>query len=175
MKGFLAFVLVLALGCASQSPPPEPNAEKPKTEGREPTPPVKPSVRRQHPLATLEKKTITIDKKQIDVYIADSESKTTEGLMFISDDELAEDEGMIFIFPKPAPLSFWMRNTLIPLDIAFLDETGKILNIRTMQPLDEETKHPSAGPAKYAVEMKAGWFERNGIQPGDRFNLSALR
>jgi uncharacterized membrane protein (UPF0127 family) len=166
---------MLALGCASQSPPPESSSEKTASEVREPGPPIKPSVRRQHPLASLEKKKIAIGNKRIDVYIADSQSKTTEGLMFISDDELADDEGMIFIFEKPAPLSFWMRNTLIPLDIAYLDESGKILNIRTMQPLDEETKHPSAGPAKYAVEMKAGWFERNGIQAGERVDLSALR
>jgi uncharacterized membrane protein (UPF0127 family) len=64
-----------------------------------------------------------------------------------------------------------MENTLIPLDIAYLDEKGKIVNIRQMQPLDRSPQ-PSSGPAKYAVEMNVGWFEKNGVKAGDQFDLS---
>jgi uncharacterized membrane protein (UPF0127 family) len=64
-----------------------------------------------------------------------------------------------------------MENTLIPLDIAYLDEKGKIVNIRQMPPIDR-TPQPSSGPAKYAVEMNVGWFEKNGVKAGDQFDLS---
>ncbi len=91
--------------------------------------------------------------------------------MFVKSDELGDNEGMIFVFSTAAPLSFWMENTLIPLDIAYLDDKGKILNIRQMQPLDRSPQ-PSSGAAMYAVETNVGWFERNKVKAGDKFDLS---
>ena len=75
------------------------------------------------------------------------------------------DHGMLFVYPNSAPRSFWMENTSIPLSIAFLDETGRVLNIENMTPHDR-TGVPSAGSAMYALEMNRGWFERNGVQVG---------
>lgn len=78
---------------------------------------------------------------------------------------LPNDHGMLFVFEAPRPQSFWMRNTYIPLSIAFMDADGRILNIEELAPQDERPKW-SAGPALYALEMKKGWFAQKGIQPG---------
>jgi uncharacterized membrane protein (UPF0127 family) len=78
---------------------------------------------------------------------------------------LPENRGMLFVFREPAQQSFWMMNTYIPLSIAFIDERGAILNIADMKPLTTDP-HPSAGPAKYALEMNQGWFAKRGIKRG---------
>jgi len=84
---------------------------------------------------------------------------------------LPENEGMLFVFKEPIELSFWMRNTLIPLDIAFVGPDGVILNIHQAHPLDESILYRSAGAAKYVIETNRGWFARHGIGPGDRIRL----
>jgi uncharacterized protein len=89
----------------------------------------------------------------------------TTGLMFRT--RMSEDEGMLFVFPDEAPRSFWMRNTLLPLSIAFLDRSGEVLNVEEMQP-ETENPHFSKGPAVYALEMNAGWFVRHRVGPGAR-------
>jgi uncharacterized membrane protein (UPF0127 family) len=80
---------------------------------------------------------------------------------------LPADHGMLFVFPAPQPLGFWMRNTYIPLSIAYLDADGRILNIEDMAPRDESS-HPSRGLALYALEMRKGWFADKGIGVGAR-------
>jgi uncharacterized membrane protein (UPF0127 family) len=80
---------------------------------------------------------------------------------------LRPDHGMLFVFEEPQPQAFWMKNTYIPLSIAFIDATGRIINIEDMAP-QTETTHPSRGPALYALEMKKGWFAERGIGEGDR-------
>jgi uncharacterized membrane protein (UPF0127 family) len=80
---------------------------------------------------------------------------------------LAPDSGMLFVFDAPRPLSFWMRNTYVPLSIAFIDAQGTILNIEDMAPRDERMTF-SAGPALYALEMRKGWFAQKGIGKGAR-------
>jgi len=80
---------------------------------------------------------------------------------------LKPDTGMIFVFAESQPLGFWMKNTFVPLSIAYIDNKGVILNILDMKPHDE-TAHPSAGPALYALEMKQGWFKERGIVAGDK-------
>ena len=84
---------------------------------------------------------------------------------------LGEDEGMLFIFEKEDYHSFWMKNTLIPLSIAFIDRDGKILKIADMEPLTLES-HPPPKPILYALEMRKGWFSANGIQGGDILKFS---
>lgn len=79
---------------------------------------------------------------------------------------LKPDHGMLFVFREPQPLAFWMKNTYIPLSIAFIDATGRITNIEDMSPQAERTHH-SAGLALYALEMKQGWFRQRGIRAGD--------
>ncbi len=85
-------------------------------------------------------------------------------------DSLGADEGMLFVFEQERPVSFWMKDTRIPLSIAFLDAAGRVLAIEDMEPMDETT-HPSPGPIRYAIEANRGWFARRGIRPGDKFEL----
>lgn len=94
------------------------------------------------------------------------------GLMNTTEDELPEDHGMIFVFPYDDLRSFWMRNTIIPLDIAYLDAEGVVLNTYTMAPLDERfNQYPSAGAAQYAIEVNANVWSAIGLQAGDRLTI----
>ena len=88
---------------------------------------------------------------------------------------LAPNAGMLFIFDGPSQQCMWMKNTYIPLSVAFVDEQGTIINIADMQPHSEQT-HCSARPALYALEMTRGWFAERGIKPGARLGgLDKLR
>jgi uncharacterized membrane protein (UPF0127 family) len=78
---------------------------------------------------------------------------------------IAPDSGMIFVFAQPQPQAFWMKNTYVPLSIAFIDKSGRILNIEDMAPQTEAT-HWSLGDALYALEMRQGWFLQKGIAAG---------
>ena len=80
---------------------------------------------------------------------------------------LKPDHGMLFVFAQSEPLGFWMKNTFVPLSIAYLDSKGVIVNIVDMKPQDEAS-HPSIGPAQFALEMKQGWFKERGIVAGDK-------
>jgi len=82
-------------------------------------------------------------------------------------DALATDSGMLFVYPDDRPRSFWMRNTCLPLTIAYIDSAGLIVALADMHPLDE-TPVPSRVPARYALEMTQGWFARKSISVGDR-------
>jgi uncharacterized membrane protein (UPF0127 family) len=97
--------------------------------------------------------------------LADTDAARERGLMLRS--SLAENGGMLFVYPEPIPLSFWMKDTWIPLDLAFLDDDGVIVGITTMEPLSE-TWHASPIPVRYALEVRGGWFEERGIQVGHR-------
>jgi len=107
---------------------------------------------------------LTIKGKKIRVEVARTEEEKSQGLMFR--DKLAPDEGMLFIYEREDFLSFWMKNTPLPLSIAFLDQRGKIVDIQDMEPFNLRT-HTSARPALFALEMNQGWFRRNGIRVGD--------
>jgi hypothetical protein len=77
---------------------------------------------------------------------------------------------MLFVFPEEEPRSFWMRNTSIPLSIAYIDADGAVVGIHRMTPYSEEPV-PSRAPAKYALEVNQGEFAANGVQAGDRVEL----
>ena len=104
----------------------------------------------------------------VKVEIADSDAERQRGLMERT--ALGENRGMLFVFESEQRLSFWMKNTLIPLSVAYLDSEGRIVDIQDMQPLDE-TSHPSAAPARYALEVNQGFFEEHGIEVGDTADL----
>ncbi|MBB4841894.1 uncharacterized membrane protein (UPF0127 family) [Paucibacter oligotrophus] len=80
---------------------------------------------------------------------------------------LPQGEGMLFVFEEANPQCFWMKNTLIPLSIAFVADDGTVLNLADMQPLSERSKC-SAKPVRYALEMNQGWFAKRGIKPGSK-------
>jgi uncharacterized membrane protein (UPF0127 family) len=96
--------------------------------------------------------------------IADTPQASESGLMFR--DSLPEDRGMLFIFEQPKKASFWMRNTKIPLSIAYIDSAGKILEIKSMNPLDETVVPSSSDQVAYALEVNQGWFARHRIASG---------
>ena len=79
---------------------------------------------------------------------------------------IPENEGMLFVYPEPDMLSFWMKNTQIPLSLAYIDEAGKIFQFVDMKPHDE-TSHPSESQAQYVLEVNVGWFKKHGIKIGD--------
>ena len=80
---------------------------------------------------------------------------------------LPANSGMLFIFDEPSIHCMWMKNTLIPLSVAFLDDAGTVINIADMQPHSEQS-HCAAREARYALEMNRGWFAARGIKPGMR-------
>jgi len=95
--------------------------------------------------------------------VANTFDTRAQGLMFRK--YLGPNEGMLFVFPQVEAHCMWMKNTLIPLAVAFMDVQGKIVSISEMQP-QTETTHCAAVPAKYALEMTAGWFSAKGLKPG---------
>jgi len=95
--------------------------------------------------------------------VANTMGTRSQGLMLRK--SMAQGAGMLFVFDESAGHCMWMKNTLIPLSVAFIDERGQIANIADMQPLDETT-HCASRPVLYALEMNQGWFKQRGIAPG---------
>jgi len=95
--------------------------------------------------------------------VADTFDKRSRGLMYR--DKLGDDKGMIFVYSNSSYLKFWMKNTKIPLSIAFIDDSGYITGLREMQPNSLEII-ASSQKVKYAVEANQGWFEKNYIKSG---------
>jgi len=109
---------------------------------------------------------LQIGEHRIQAEVAATEPARARGLMHRKQ-PLADNGGMLFVFAAPNFHSMWMRNTYIPLSVAFIDERGVILNIADMVPLTT-TAHTAAGFARYALEMNQGWFAAHGIRAGAR-------
>ncbi len=151
IKILASFLLLLVAGCTGEEATPDTAATSSSGE---------PSV-------------VAIDasggeKVEVEVEIADEAVERQRGLMERT--ELAENAGMLFVFDREQPLSFWMKNTLIPLSIAYIDDDGRIVDIENMQPLDE-TGHPSDEPVMYALEVNQGFFEERGVEVGDKAEI----
>ena len=129
-----------------------------------------------------ELRTVTIDasngkKVKVRVEIADNALGQAIGLMYRK--TLPEDQGMLFVYTDEEKRSFWMKNTFIPLSIAFMDSQGRIVDIQDMKPVGEEQSVPdaklpryvSAEPAQYALEVNRGFFEEHGVKVGDKAKL----
>lgn len=99
----------------------------------------------------------------IQAEIAHTPAARARGLMFRQ--QMAPNQGMLFVFEEVGIQCFWMRNTFIPLSIAFLDDQGQIVNMEDMQPRTE-TNHCSQKPVRYALEMSQGWFKQKGFTAG---------
>ena len=108
---------------------------------------------------------LKIGAHRIKLEVAQTDGEREKGLMFRK--QMGRDDGMLFIFDEPAYHAMWMKNTLIPLSVAFLDAQGTILNILDMEPQTLDS-HAAAGPAIYAIETNKGWFEAKKIKAGDR-------
>ena len=120
----------------------------------------------------FQKKKIVLGKAALTVEVADSDAHRSQGLMYRQ--KMAEHHGMLFVFPKEKLLSFWMKNTYIPLSIGFFDKNQKLLEVIDMKPMtsvmDKQTPlYRSHKPAKYALEVNQGWFKRNKIPLGTKW------
>ncbi|GMU87551.1 MAG: hypothetical protein AMXMBFR48_27920 [Ignavibacteriales bacterium] len=107
-------------------------------------------------------------KAAIDIEIADSEYEQALGLMYRT--SMEELQGMLFIFPAEEIRSFWMMNTLISLDMLFLDANGKVVTIHRNTKTESEQSYRSTKPAKYVLEVVAGFCDKYGITEGDRMS-----
>lgn len=107
---------------------------------------------------------LCINAETLYVEIADKPYELQLGLMYR--DTLPENRGMLFVFPYPQRLSFWMKNTYIPLSIAYISGDWKILEIYDMEPLSEKPII-SKNRVQYALEVNKGWFEKRGVKIGD--------
>ena len=106
---------------------------------------------------------LTIGSATVRVEIADDPTERARGLMNRSN--LGADEGMLFVYPDERPRSFWMKDTSLPLSIAYLDAQGRIVHIADLTPFDTSPV-PSGRPAMYAIEVNQGWFTRHAVQVG---------
>lgn len=120
---------------------------------------------------TLPKVTVQAGMYLIQAEVADDDRKRSVGLMFRQ--SLEPNHGMLFVFQQKAGHCFWMRNTLIPLSIAFIDDDGTIVNIEDMAPRSEDSHCPKR-PVRFALEMEQGWFAKRGIAPGARLRNDQL-
>jgi uncharacterized protein len=108
---------------------------------------------------------LRIGNHPLKVEVAANEPERMQGLMYR--EALGKDDGMLFIFDELGYHSMWMKNTPLPLSVAFVDDDGKILNILDMKPHTLDS-HIAAGPARYAIETHKGWFAAKRIKAGDK-------
>ena len=108
---------------------------------------------------------LSVGFHRIEAEVAANQENRALGLMHRK--SMGSNQGMLFVFPVAARHCMWMRNTLIPLAVAFLDDEGRIINVEEMKP-QTENNHCAAAPARFALEMNKGWFAAKGIQNGMR-------
>jgi len=104
---------------------------------------------------------------RIEAEVAATDQNRQTGLM--QRKQMAPQHGMLFVFPQENTHCMWMRNTLLPLSVAFLDEEGRIINVEDMQPQTEDN-HCARRPARYALEMNLGWFSQRGLKAGAKLS-----
>lgn len=115
---------------------------------------------------------IKVGDRVVQMQVALRGAETQKGLMFVK--SMAESDGMIFVFAQPQPMAFWMRNTEIPLDIGYFDGDGTLREVYPMYAHDEHSVR-SIASRQFALEMNLGWFARNGVKPGVKLDLAALK
>jgi uncharacterized protein len=116
---------------------------------------------------------IKVGDRIVQMQVAISAAEMEHGLMERTD--LGPDQGMLFVYARPTAMSFWMRNTPLPLDIGFFSPDGELKEIYPMYPYDETTVASRSGHLQFALEMRQGWFESHGVRPGARLDLAAVR
>lgn len=168
----VAAVCALVMSCPGEGKPPPPVAPPP-VQAPPPAPPPAPRVTdvtaENYQMPRLPRAKVTLKGTggkalEVDSEVAITRDARTRGLMWRY--TLADGVGMLFIFPRDQPLSFWMRNTLIPLDMIFIDGKGKIVSIQENAEPRTLSSRPSAGPATYVLEVPGGWCAKNGVKAG---------
>jgi uncharacterized membrane protein (UPF0127 family) len=117
----------------------------------------------QQPQMDLPRVRLAAGMYQIDAQVAQTDDQRMTGLMFRQ--EMPANEGMLFVFDQPSQQCFWMKNTLLPLSVAFVADDGTVVNIEEMAPQTLES-HCSRRPVRYVLEMNKGWFAKRGVKPG---------
>ena len=125
-----------------------------------------PSAPAREPQPPLPQVSLRVGSTSLQVEVADENHERVAGLMYRTD--LADGRGMLFVFPVPQPMGFWMRNTTIPLSIAYINAAGVIREIHDLQPLHEVSIESTFRDLVYALEVPQGWFSRHKILPGDK-------
>lgn len=166
---FLLAIVVAACNNTAEAPTPTPIATKP------PAPTVSDSnPDRINQLKDLKTVEIPAPKSTVKLWIMDNPSKRQEGMMFLVDREVKDDEGMIFVFPTVEPddgkHGFWMHNTILGLDIAYISKDKKIVSIAQGQPHNDTMLDPK-GEYQYVIELKLGFAERLGLKVGDKVKI----
>ncbi len=115
----------------------------------------------------LPRTTLSVGMFQIDAQVATTGEEQATGLMYRK--EMPQHEGMLFVFQSPSPLCFWMKNTLIPLTAAFIDDDGTIVNLEDMKPKSLDS-HCAKKPVRYVLEMNQGWFAKKGFKAGTKLS-----
>ena len=170
-------MLALLAGCA---PPPSANVGNaptnvpPTNVPAANTAPLSSDASRVFPRSELKVATVTLKGKPFRLWIMDTDPKRQEGMMFLRDEDVEADQGMLFAFPDVQPLGeaggFWMRNTYIPLDIIYLSPQGRVVNVGKGEPFNE-TNVPPTGTYQNVIELKGGTAARIGLKAGDRIEL----
>jgi uncharacterized membrane protein (UPF0127 family) len=168
----IVFVALVACGCSSQTPEPTPQQSSPLTTSTEPNKPTGPvdSIKRTYHLSDLRQVTLKANNHEIRAWVMDTDGKREEGMKWLTDKNVKDDEGMIFLFPEAKQESFWMENTILPLDIVFISGKNKVLNIQEGTP-GNLSPLPSNGPALNVLELKQGTAARLGIKPGTEISI----
>ncbi len=155
-------MLLVGLGCDDHDQGQKLSSPTPAVTATNPAPVSNAGPNRaQAKLQTLK---LFLGTQQISAEIAATASQVTSGLMFRTN--MAEMEGMLFVFPRPHQAQFWMRNTLLPLSCAYIDPEGTVLEIHDMKPLDETGIPAATDQIQYVLEMNQGWFQRNNVTTG---------
>lgn len=117
--------------------------------------------------------TIAVDGHPVRLRLAVHEHERARGLMHVA--SMPEDEGMLFVFPAPQRMSFYMRNTRIPLDIGYYTADGVLREVYPMYPYVEDAVLSAGDRMQLALEMNQGWYARHGVRPGSSIDLAAVR
>lgn len=118
------------------------------------------------PQPPLRESELTVGTAKVLAEVAETGEQRQTGLMYR--EKLEDGRGMLFVFTEPQPLGFWMKNTTVPLSIAYINAEGVIREIHDLQPLDETPVQSLFRDLLYALEVPQGWFARHKILPGDR-------
>ncbi len=184
LVALISSVLLLPAGCASEADTPPDAASDPEqaTQSDRPDepsaapvlPPTGPPPDRNN-LAVMETAWMTLEDRRFLVWVASEPMEQTFGLMQVTSAELAPfpdgtERGMLFVFPTEQPRGFWMYNTIIPLDIAYMAADGTIVKIHTMPPNTTQT-FPSYRPAQFVLEVNAGVLGALDVQEGDKIEI----
>ena len=157
-------VLLLLAGCqksAVSEPAPPPKSSAPSAGTSQPSIPGWPPVKPQPKLQALK---LYVGPEVVTAELAMNQIQIATGMMFRT--EMAENEGMLFVFSKPHRTSFYMKNTKLPLNVAYIDGEGTILELHELKPLDETPVEAKSDRVQFVLEMNKGWFTRHNVAVG---------